>query len=138
MNSSPLYYTFIVFGVIMALIYYTKPKIMFDGDKIRSFGMSKDKTLIPLPVMALIIAVLTYSIFFYMYNDHGDEHRVDKTNMMGGMGNMNMVPQFIPQYSHIPHNTTQYAPMPTNQLNNLNTSYTYKLVRTAPDGTIIM
>ena len=102
MGISPLYYAFIIFIAIMTIIYYTKPKIMFDGDKIKPFGIGKDKTLTPLPVMSIIIAILLYVIFFY----------VDSINK-------------IP----ITHTI-----MPAN--NNLN-PYTYRLVRTAPDGSLI-
>ena len=102
MGISPLYYAFIIFIAIMTLIYYTKPKLMFDDDKIKPFGIGKDKTLTPLPVMSIVIAILLYVIFFYIDS-------INKTPI------------------------TQ-AIMPVN--NNLN-HYTYRLVRTAHDGSLI-
>lgn len=121
MGSSPLYYTFMVFSVVMALIYYTKPKMMFDKNKIKSFGIGKNKTLIPLPVMALIIAILLYSIFFY----------VDSINSV--TNNTKYVD--VPQPQIIQHPQMSYSQM---SQNNINPSYTYRLVRTAPDGSLIL
>ena len=134
MGSSPLYYTFIVFGVIMALIYYTKPKMMFDKNKIKSFGIGPTKTLVPLPVMALIIAILLYSIFFYIDNITTAAENlkyIDDTQN-------NIHPQIIhPQMSYSQMNNTQMSHGPMSY-NNINPSYTYRLVRTAPDGSLIM
>jgi hypothetical protein len=97
---SPIYYTFVVFIVIMIIIYYNKPLIMFDNDKIKQFGIGENKTLTPLPVISIIIAILLYVIFFYIDS-------INKVNKL-----------VIP-------------------VNNTN-SYTYKLVRTGPDGSFIV
>lgn len=129
MGSSPLYYTFIVFGVIMALIYYTKPNMMFDKNKIKSFGIGKNKSLIPLPVMALIIAILLYSIFFY----------IDTINTATKNSKyINDAQNYIhPQISYSQLNQSQMSHQPMS-FNNINPAYTYRLFRTAPDGSLLI
>jgi len=105
---SPLYYTFIIFIAIMIIIYYTKPLIMFDKDKIKQFGIGENKTLTPLPVISIIIAILLYVIFFY----------IDSINKITTPLNQSINQSILP-------------------INNNVNSYTYKLVRTAPDGSLI-
>jgi len=135
MGSSPLYYTFIVFGVIMALIYYTKPNMMFDKNKIKSFGIGKNKSLTPLPVMALIIAILLYSIFFYIDSINAATENAKYINDTQN----HIHPQIIhhPQMSYSQMNQPQMSHQPMSY-NNINPAYTYRLVRTAPDGSLII
>lgn len=105
MDISPLYYAFILFIAIMIIIYYIKPPIMFENDKIKPFGIGENKTLTPLPVASIIIAILLYVIFFY----------IDSINKSA----VTISPPIIPV---------------SNSVN----SYTYRLVRTAPDGSFIL
>lgn len=68
MLSSPMLYTIIAFTVIMIAIYRTKPQVLFDGDKLKEFGVGENKAMLPFPVVAIFIAIVIYFIFFYI--DH--------------------------------------------------------------------
>ena len=84
MSFDPLYCTIIFFIVIMSSIFYLKPSFAYDKNKkLKSFGISKDTTLIPLPMLAMIIAIFIYAIFFYIKS-------INKLslNMKGGDGYM--------------------------------------------------
>lgn len=85
---------------------------MFDKDKIKPFGIGGDKTLTSLPVISIIIAILLYIIFFY----------IDSINKI-------IVP--------LNQSANQFMNQSILPINNNANSYTYKLVRTAPDGTLI-
>lgn len=122
MGPGPLYYTFIVFGVIMALIYYSKPAMMFDKNKIKSFGVGKNKTLVPLPVMAIVIAILLYSIFFYI--DSINNIKINKDIITA---DATIQPQGVTLGQLSQHSQQQ-----------LNPQYVYRLVRTAADGSLLV
>lgn len=129
MGMNPLYYTFLVFAIIMALIYYSKPKIIFDDKgRLKSFGIGKNKTLLPLPILAIIIAIFIYTVFYF-----------SSTN------NTSNNPNYIPQHMIMPMNTAQAPgniPMtiqpPLNIMTSTHQPEMYRLVRTAPDGTLIL
>lgn len=75
-TKNPVYNTIIVFTIIMLLLYTIKPSVIYN-DKInefRQFGTTDGKTLLPIYVIGILLAVLLY-IFFNHYtgtqsNDH--------------------------------------------------------------------
>jgi hypothetical protein len=103
MSNNILFYTIIFFSLIMGFIYYTKPSIFFNNNKIKSFGIGKNKTFIPLPVMVVIIAIFSYALFFNICKTY------PKHNMMNNIPVIQSTPQ-----------------------------YTYKLVRTDTNGSILL
>jgi len=95
----------------MGFIYYNKPSIFFYDKKIKSFGMGKNKTFMPLPVMVVIIAIFLYALFFNICKPPYTHHSM--------ISNMNNIP------------LTQSIIQPSPQ-------YTYKLVRTDQNGSILL
>jgi len=63
--SNPLYNTVIVFLSIMALIYIYKPDAIYDREKkeFRQFGIDDGKTLMPIYVIAILMAIIIYVLF---------------------------------------------------------------------------
>jgi uncharacterized membrane protein YukC len=64
--DNPIYNTLVVFFIIMILVYVWKPNIMYDNKnkKFREFGMTEGKTLIPIHIFGIILAICLYTIFY--------------------------------------------------------------------------
>lgn len=63
--SNPLYNTIIVFISIMTLLYIIKPDTLYDSEKkqFRQFGTDSDKTLLPIYVVGILLAIILYILF---------------------------------------------------------------------------
>ena len=66
--DNPVYNTIIVFSVIMLLVYITKPDVVYDNEKheFRQFGMTDGKTLLPIYVIGILLAIILYVFFYYI------------------------------------------------------------------------
>jgi hypothetical protein len=66
--NTPVYNTIIVFTIIIVLLYVTKPNIIYDHRKkeFREFGTKNGKTLLPIYILSILIAIIVYVIFYYM------------------------------------------------------------------------
>lgn len=54
----------IFFYILISLsIWYFKPNIMFDGDKIRQFGLGTNKTVFNFYIVNIFIAIILFYIF---------------------------------------------------------------------------
>lgn len=64
-THSPVYNTLLVFTIIMILIHIKKPDIIYDRKKkeYRQFGTSNGKTLLPIYVVGILIAIILYVFF---------------------------------------------------------------------------
>lgn len=64
-KTDPLLNTIIVFVLIMASIYIAKPRLLYDydNDEFKRFGTDNNRTLMPIYVIGLLLAMLLY-IFF--------------------------------------------------------------------------
>jgi hypothetical protein len=60
----------IVFLLLFAIILVTKPNIMFDKNgKLREFGIGyKNKTILPLWLAVIILAIISYLTILYYIN----------------------------------------------------------------------
>ena len=65
---SPLFNSIIVYIIIIILLIYNKPNLIYDKKtkKFKQFGMSKGKSILSLPVLAMLIAIITYICFMYI------------------------------------------------------------------------
>lgn len=115
MLSSPLIYTILSFTIIMIVIYRTKPKVIFNGNQLKEFGIGNGKSILPFPVIAMFIAIIIYFTFFY----------IDKNT-----NNIN-------KYNHNYNNNSNYQSQSQNQ-SLQQTQYIYRVVRQAPDGTLLI
>ena len=124
MLSSPLLYTIISFTITMIAIYKLKPKYIFNGNRLKEFGMGYNKSLLPFPVMAILIAIITYFIFFYI--DYVNSKTSVYVNQLANTTNMpynNIIPM-----SNIPEIQNQ---SPSKQ-------YIYRVIKQTPDGRIFI
>jgi hypothetical protein len=65
---NPLFNSILVYIIIILLLIYNKPNIIYDKKtkKFKQFGMTHGKSIMSLPVLAIIISIVTYIIFFYI------------------------------------------------------------------------
>jgi hypothetical protein len=66
MNSLSI--SIIIYVFLMIIIIYNKPNFIYDKKRkfFKEFGLESDKSIIPLPILSIILAVITYIIFFYI------------------------------------------------------------------------
>ncbi len=62
---NPLLNSIIVYIIIIVLLLYNKPNIIYDKKtkRFKQFGMDKGKSIMSLPVLALITAMCVYLFF---------------------------------------------------------------------------
>jgi hypothetical protein len=62
---NPLLNSIIVYIIIIVLLLYNKPNLIYDKKikKFKQFGMDKGKSILSLPVLALVIAMCVYLFF---------------------------------------------------------------------------
>lgn len=69
-NKNPVYNTIIVFSIIMLLLYITKPDVIYNHNKkkFRQFGTTNEKTLLPIYVIGILLAIILYVFFYSLTN----------------------------------------------------------------------
>lgn len=57
-----LYLSIFMYIILMALIIFTKPRIMYDeqNKKLRCFGFDEDETLLSLPIVGILLSLCVY------------------------------------------------------------------------------
>ena len=66
--NNPRNITIIIYLLIILLILYIKPNIMFDRNyKIKKLGLSKNNTLIPYYFICIILSIILYYIVSYFF-----------------------------------------------------------------------
>lgn len=79
--NNPVYNTILIFSIIMILVYITKPDVVYDNEKeeFRQFGTSDGKTLLPIYVIGILMAIILYVFFHYIslkpYDNRYQENR---------------------------------------------------------------
>lgn len=66
--QNSLFNSILIYLIIIFLVIYNKPNFIFDKKrkKFKEFGLESSKSIISLPILSIIIAVVTYVIFFYI------------------------------------------------------------------------
>jgi hypothetical protein len=86
-SSNPLYNSIKVYIIIMILLIYFKPEIIYDKKtkKFKQFGTDKNSTLFPLPLISIILAIIIYIIFLWInklnYLDTLNKQLINQLNM---------------------------------------------------------
>ena len=67
-RTNPVYNTVMVFLISMALIYLYKPPVLYDRSKqeFRQFGTTNGKTLLPVHIVSILIAIVLYGFFYHI------------------------------------------------------------------------
>ena len=65
---NPLYNSLLTYILIIILLILYKPNIIYNKKlkKFKQFGINKDSSLLPLPILSLLIAIIVYVIFSYI------------------------------------------------------------------------
>lgn len=83
--DNPVYNTIVVFLVIILIIYIIKPNVVYDKKKneFRQFGMTGGKTLLPIYVVGILLAIILYVFFYYISikNKEVSEENIHKESM---------------------------------------------------------
>ena len=67
MYKNYIFLTFVLYLILAALIYLTKPKLMFDKNKLRNFGTKKNQTVFPFWMALLVAGILSYIISIVIF-----------------------------------------------------------------------
>ena len=54
--------TFTIYFILTGIIIFIRPKIIFKNKNLSRFGVGKNKTLLPLWLMILLIGIISYII----------------------------------------------------------------------------
>lgn len=67
-TDNPVYNTIIVFTIIMFLLYIIKPSVIYNDEinEFRQFGTTDGKTLLPIYVIGILLAILLYIFFNHL------------------------------------------------------------------------
>lgn len=69
----------------MILIYTVKPEVVYDNNKneFRQFGTTNGKTLLPIYIVGILLAVILYVIFYYISKKNTEQTKsVNLTNIV--------------------------------------------------------
>ena len=65
---NPLLNSIIIYIITIVLLLYNKPEIIYDKKikKFKQFGLNKGKSILSLPILAILLSIVIYIIFFYV------------------------------------------------------------------------
>ena len=65
---NPLYNSLLTYIIIIIILIFYKPNIIYDKKlkKFKQFGVDKNSSLLPLPILSLIIAIIVYIFYSYI------------------------------------------------------------------------
>ncbi len=65
---NPVSNSIITYILIICYLLYSKPSIIYDNKtkQYKQFGASRGKSILPLPILAIIISILTYVVFYHI------------------------------------------------------------------------
>jgi predicted MFS family arabinose efflux permease len=65
---NPLYNSLLTYIFIIILLILYKPNIIYNkkSKKFKQFGVNKDSSLLPLPILSLLTAIIVYVVFSYI------------------------------------------------------------------------
>ena len=65
---NPVGNSILTYIIIICCLLYIKPSIIYDKKtkKYKQFGVNKGNSILPLPIIAIIIAILSYVIFYHI------------------------------------------------------------------------
>lgn len=66
-QSQPLQYSILVYLLSLTVFNILQPDMAFKDGESREFGIGKDKTLFPFPILSLIVSIFIY-LFLTIYS----------------------------------------------------------------------
>lgn len=111
--DNPVYNTIIAFLIIIILLYIIKPDVVYDHNKkeFRQFGTTNGKTLLPIYVISILLAILLYAFFYYLYqrnnNNQKDLFDTSKQNIFPSIDKLDQSQIHIQQQIQLQNIQTQ-------------------------------
>jgi hypothetical protein len=62
-------YSIIIYLAISIFIWMQKPKLMFNNNNIKNFGIGVNKTIFYYPLVMIVLAIIIYSVSLNLFND---------------------------------------------------------------------
>jgi hypothetical protein len=86
-NNNYIFYAIIIYILIITILIITKPDYIYDHDnsKFKQFGYTKDKTMFPIGVLAIFIAVVIIVLFSFLKPEDNNKS-INNQYMVGGGG----------------------------------------------------
>ena len=65
---NPLINSIVVYIILILLLIYNKPSIIYNKKtkKFKQFGMAEGKSVLSLPILAILLSIIIYIIFSYI------------------------------------------------------------------------
>jgi hypothetical protein len=104
MNAS--YYAIITYIILILFLFVSKPNFIYDHErqKFKDFGFGESKSIISLPIVAIVLAIIIYIIFFQLCS-------TDQTNKLAGGFKKHKMKHMMPMNYYYP-----FAPYPYHQV----------------------
>lgn len=91
MKNNITKYAIIVYIIVIILLYLFRPNIIYNQEtkQFREFGFERDQSILALPILAIILAILIY-IIFSLFSDNNKQSSIPKeytemfNKMIGG------------------------------------------------------
>ena len=66
-NINPLYVSLLIYGIIIAVIVYTKPLLLFDEEgNIKCTGCGSNKSIFSLPIIIVFMSIIIYFMVYLL------------------------------------------------------------------------
>jgi amino acid transporter len=80
MKSNITKYAIIVYIIVIIFLYLFRPNIIYNKEtkKFREFGFDSDQSILSLPILAIILAILIYIIFSLLSTNKTDDINIPK------------------------------------------------------------
>jgi hypothetical protein len=126
-KNNYIFYAIIIYIIIITLLIIIKPNIIYDHDKFKfkKFGYTKDKSMFPIGILAIILAVAIIIIFSLFGNNNSnnkhndaisesDELKIYKKLFGGNLpAHFNNIPyQYLPYVPYILNHQLQHVIQP--------------------------
>ena len=88
-KNNYIFYAIIIYIIIISILIITKPDCIYDHNnlKFKEFGYTKDKTMFPIGILSIFIAVVMAILFSFLCpsdNDNNDNKINNNQYMVGG------------------------------------------------------
>ena len=128
-QNNPIYNTIIVFTVVMLIIYVSKPDVIYDHkrNEFKHFGTGEGKTLVPIYVISIILAIILYMFFHHISSTE------EKTNIIKEVKEIEKTDGNVQLQQQIHQLQTQLNQMLQNQINVLQLQQTEMTAKALPN-----
>jgi hypothetical protein len=103
-KNNYIFYAIIIYIIIISILIITKPDCIYDHNKskFKEFGYTKDKTMFPIAILSIFIAVIIIILFSFLSpnNDDNSKNIIPQYVMSGGQFSNMVTPMYQQQMYH--------------------------------------